>query len=146
MTCCPCSASTCEHRSKQHVRGLYPGTQDFAEPGSAGFPLGGFVKEAGSKEEQTKWKTYFKDLRQEMCKVGRQISRLDQLCHAHHPTAGSFLLRVHPIDSGVATLGANGLLTMCLLLLCTNSVCSGAFSTMMVPRTSGGCALPKRSS
>eukprot|EP01046_Picozoa_sp_COSAG06_P115302 COSAG06_NODE_62182_length_265_cov_1.596386_1_plen_28_part_10 len=27
------------------------------------------MKPAESKEEQTKWKAYFKDLRQEMCKV-----------------------------------------------------------------------------
>ena len=45
------------------------GTQDFAEPGGGDFPLGGFVKPAESKEEQIRWKAYFKDLRQELCKV-----------------------------------------------------------------------------
>jgi hypothetical protein len=53
------------------------GTQDFAEPGNGDFPLGGFVKPAESKEEQTKWKAYFKDLRQEMCKV-RQRRHTDK--------------------------------------------------------------------
>jgi hypothetical protein len=44
------------------------GTQDFASPGDHGFPMGGFVQAASSKAEADKWKAYFKDLRQEMCK------------------------------------------------------------------------------
>ena len=53
------------------------GTQDFAEPGDGEFPLGGFVKPAQDKAEQTKWKGYFKDLRQEMCKVSQTAALLE---------------------------------------------------------------------
>eukprot|EP01048_Picozoa_sp_COSAG05_P016269 COSAG05_NODE_2074_length_3609_cov_4.982336_2_plen_116_part_00 len=43
------------------------GTQDFASPGDSGFPLGGFVT-SSVEEEKKLWKSYFKEVRQEMCK------------------------------------------------------------------------------
>ncbi len=71
---CPSSISSCQYRDANSVRTdvvayRLPGTQDFAEPGGGDFPLGGFVKPAQDKAEQKKWKDYFKDLRQELCKV-----------------------------------------------------------------------------
>ena len=44
------------------------GAQDFAKPGEAAFPLGGFVSKPQDGAELDRWGAYFKDLRQETCK------------------------------------------------------------------------------